>query len=69
MAGAAGAGAGEHRAAHERLLKEFQGLASQIHRGEAGFTPAVFNRLEDALLNHMLLEDRELARQLEPRRS
>jgi hemerythrin-like metal-binding protein len=68
MVGPASAQAGEHQASHERLLKEFRDLACQVHRGDAEFTPAIFDRLEDALLNHILLDDRELARQLEPGR-
>ena len=63
MAGAAGAAG--HRADHERLLKAFEDEACLLQRGDAALTPAVLNRLEDTLLNHIQLEDRELARQLE----
>jgi hemerythrin-like metal-binding protein len=66
MVGPAGVGAAEHRASHERLLSGCRDMARRIQGGDAAFTPAAFNHLEDALLNHIQLEDRELARRLDP---
>jgi hemerythrin len=66
MVGPAGVGAGEHRASHEWLLDQFRALARRIRRGDATLTAAALNHLEDALLNHIQLADRELARRLEP---
>ena len=64
MAASAFPGIQEHQAAHAGLVNHCRNLAQRIKAGEAIFSPAVFNVLEDDLLNHIQLNDQELARHL-----
>ena len=56
----------DHLAAHQRMLNAFREEARRVHQDGGAFTPELLNRLEDTLLNHIQLEDRELARRLGP---
>jgi hemerythrin-like metal-binding protein len=58
------AGLLEHRVLHASLARSLKDLARRIQLGEASFTLDELDRLEDALLNHIQLEDRNVARHL-----
>jgi hemerythrin-like metal-binding protein/PAS domain S-box-containing protein len=55
----------QHQVSHAYLTKQIQDLARQIRLGQASFTPAVFNFLEDWVHCHFQSEDKGLARHLE----
>jgi hemerythrin-like metal-binding protein/PAS domain S-box-containing protein len=54
----------EHRVAHATLGGNLKDLARRIHRGETSFCAEVLDGIENDLLNHIQLEDRDLARHL-----
>ena len=65
MVGAEYPNAKQHQVMHAYLTNQIQDLAQQVHQGQASFTPAVLNFVEDWLYCHLQSEDRHLARHLE----
>jgi hemerythrin-like metal-binding protein/PAS domain S-box-containing protein len=59
----------EHQGVHAHLLQQAQDLARKIQKGEASFTPAVLYFLEDWTTCHLRMEDAELARHWQERRT
>jgi hemerythrin-like metal-binding protein len=53
-----------HQTTHARLVVQIQDLAGRIQRGEAGFTAAVLDFLQDWLVCHIQTEDQDMARHL-----